>query len=430
MNKTIAAILLVFTFSQAYPQNSEWISLTPMPTARYGMCSVIFKDKIWIIGGKDTNDSTLNTIECYNLWTDRWDTNVPPLQTPRFNAAAVVYHNKIYVIGGSDENGIALNSVEYFDPTITRNSQWQLDTNLLNKPRAALTAVVLNDTMYAIGGGFDGVDANYLGDIEYWNEKESLWEISSSWRLYQPRLSMATIVVNDTAYTLGGGFFGPVALVESYHPSIGTQLRSPMPIPRYNFAAAVIKDTIFVIGGATIGESTLNLISTMEKYDTKKDEWSLSYAERNSLDVARDGLTAVSFSNKIYIFGGRNSKGEPVDTAEMLDFEVETTDLNLIRETTPDKFQLLTNYPNPFNSFTIISFCLNQHTDGNIRLDIFNIQGQIIKSYQWNSILSGVHQVTWNGKNEANQDVTSSIYFYQLSVNGRIKSIRKMMLIR
>ena len=157
MKKIILTILFILISIQAYSQNKKWITLSPMPTKRYGMCSVVYEDKIWIIGGKDQNDSTLNIVECYLPFYDKWDTLNIPLQTKRFAAAAVVYHDKIYIIGGRDENGMVLNTVESLD--MQNDSQWEINRNTLVYYREAHTAVVLNDTIYAIGGGAHTFDA-------------------------------------------------------------------------------------------------------------------------------------------------------------------------------------------------------------------------------------------------------------------------------
>jgi len=431
MKKIILTILFILINIQAYPQEKKWETLSPMPTKRYGMCSVVYEDKIWIMGGKDQNDSTLNIVECYLPFNDKWDTLNAPLQTKRFDAAAVVYHDKIYIIGGRDENGMVLNTVESLD--MKNDSQWEISSDTLVNNREAHTAVVLNDTMFAIGGGAHVFDsANYLDNVEFFNEKDSIWQISDFWKLIQPRLSMATVVVNGAAYTLGGSYFGPNSLVERYSPNQGSGLRSDMLYPRSDFAAVTINDTIFVVGGVTTGVSTVNLIPAIEKYYPENDEWIQFYTdERNLLDVSRYSLTAVAFYNDIYIFGGKNLEDGPLNIVEKLKIGPTTTSNAFIKnDAIPGKFQLTSNYPNPFNASTTIPFCLPHNVEDVIGLDIFNITGQKIKSFKWYSLSSGEYNITWNGKNEANLDVTSGIYFYQLSIYGEGKIVRKMMLIR
>ena len=61
------------------------------------------------------------------------------------------------------------------------------------------------------------------------------------------------------------------------------------------------------------------------------------------------------------------------------------------------QFQLFQNYPNPFNPNTTISYSLNQ--GGSVRIDIFNILGQKIRTLLNDAQSCGVHSILWDGKN-------------------------------
>lgn len=92
-----------------------------------------------------------------------------------------------------------------------------------------------------------------------------------------------------------------------------------------------------------------------------------------------------------------------------------------------DDYQLYPNFPNPFNPSTTISFRLPETAD--IRLSIYNVIGQKIRTLANASLASGLHTFEWNGKNDFGQDVVSGIYIYQLEA-GNISHTRKMHLIR
>lgn len=89
----------------------------------------------------------------------------------------------------------------------------------------------------------------------------------------------------------------------------------------------------------------------------------------------------------------------------------------------------LTNYPNPFNPTTQISFSLPNDTV-EASIEIYNIKGQKIKSIECDNLSSGKHNVTWNGEDNNNQRVSSGVYFYKLVVNEKTVSSSKMMLIK
>lgn len=86
---------------------------------------------------------------------------------------------------------------------------------------------------------------------------------------------------------------------------------------------------------------------------------------------------------------------------------------------------LHSNYPNPFNPTTQISFSIPE--ESKINLSIYNIRGQLVKILINRRIISGSHIVNWNGKDNNNKQVSSGVYFYKLK-NGN-KSISKKMLL-
>lgn len=92
-----------------------------------------------------------------------------------------------------------------------------------------------------------------------------------------------------------------------------------------------------------------------------------------------------------------------------------------------NEFALNQNYPNPFNHSTNISFILPQKSY--IKIDIFNISGQLICQLADKVFLSGQHSLKWNGKDKNNNLVNSGIYYYRIENGNQIIS-KKMILIR
>ena len=89
------------------------------------------------------------------------------------------------------------------------------------------------------------------------------------------------------------------------------------------------------------------------------------------------------------------------------------------------------NYPNPFSQSTTISFNISRKDAENVKIEIYNIKGQKIKTFD--VILSGVegqYSIQWDGKDEIGKNVTSGIYFYTLKTNNSILETKKMILIR
>lgn len=85
----------------------------------------------------------------------------------------------------------------------------------------------------------------------------------------------------------------------------------------------------------------------------------------------------------------------------------------------------LRNYPNPFNPETKIVFNLPE--SGRVKLEIFNIKGQKVKTLADCFFEKRTHSVIWKGKDNNNKSVASGLYFYKLITTS--KSITKRMLL-
>jgi len=104
-----------------------------------------------------------------------------------------------------------------------------------------------------------------------------------------------------------------------------------------------------------------------------------------------------------------------------------------IESSLPENFALEQNYPNPFNPSTTINFAMPK--PGTVKLQIYNITGQLIQTLVQGEMPAGRHSLAWNGRDRSGALVPSGIYFYQLVVQGRTGELafaetRKMNLIK
>jgi len=93
----------------------------------------------------------------------------------------------------------------------------------------------------------------------------------------------------------------------------------------------------------------------------------------------------------------------------------------------PDDFALEQNVPNPFNPTTNISFDLPRQSF--VRLEVINVLGQRVKTLVNESLPAGIHTVTFDGRDDNQQQVASGVYFYRLETEGFSQS-RKMILLK
>jgi hypothetical protein len=79
---------------------------------------------------------------------------------------------------------------------------------------------------------------------------------------------------------------------------------------------------------------------------------------------------------------------------------------------TAPSFMLGTCYPNPVKGSTSISFQIPQA--GKVSLKVYNIQGQLVKMLVDDVKQAGIHNATWDCKNDVGQRVSNGIYLYRL----------------
>jgi len=85
------------------------------------------------------------------------------------------------------------------------------------------------------------------------------------------------------------------------------------------------------------------------------------------------------------------------------------------------------NYPNPFNPETTIRYSLSNN--GPVKIQIYNIKGQLIRNLVNENKKAGNYTVIWNGKDEQGKSVSSGIYFYRMQ-SSKYSATQKMMLMK
>ena len=88
----------------------------------------------------------------------------------------------------------------------------------------------------------------------------------------------------------------------------------------------------------------------------------------------------------------------------------------------------ITNYPNPFNPSTNISFNIKEDTD--VEITIYNLKGQRVKSLVDRKFEQGQHKVEWNGTDSASKSVGSGVYFYKVDYNGKTQAVKKCVMMK
>jgi len=88
---------------------------------------------------------------------------------------------------------------------------------------------------------------------------------------------------------------------------------------------------------------------------------------------------------------------------------------------------LNSNFPNPFNPETTISYAVKGTSS--VTVEIYNTKGQRVKTLVNETKAEGNYNVKWDGTDNNNMKVTSGVYFYKMNA-GRYTSTRKMILMK
>lgn len=87
---------------------------------------------------------------------------------------------------------------------------------------------------------------------------------------------------------------------------------------------------------------------------------------------------------------------------------------------------LFQNWPNPFNSQTVIAFSLTRKT--NVSIDIYNGYGQRIVTLLNQEKSQGMHEIRWDGLNSNQRAVPSGVYFYTVQAANFVETKRMIVL--
>ncbi len=100
------------------------------------------------------------------------------------------------------------------------------------------------------------------------------------------------------------------------------------------------------------------------------------------------------------------------------------------QEILPTTLNLQQNYPNPFNPSTMIQFSIPQAMNAElVKMDVYNVLGQNIRTLVNRNLEAGSYQILWNGLNSNGQLVPAGMYIYRLESAGQVIS-NKMVLIK
>jgi len=152
-------------------KTNTWDSLPNAPYIRDHCMAAVVKDKLYVVGGRNTSyhepnnfmsffSKTVLEVDCYDFKTGKWSTLNSKLPLGSGGGALVNYNDKLYYMGGErathKESNAPRKNTYFLDP-LTDNG-WTADADL-NEARNGTAATVLNNKIYLAGGSGGGFGA-------------------------------------------------------------------------------------------------------------------------------------------------------------------------------------------------------------------------------------------------------------------------------
>jgi N-acetylneuraminic acid mutarotase len=155
-------------FDMYDPQTDSWIALQDAPHIRDHCSAAVIKDKLYVVGGRNTSyheannfmaffSKTVLEVDCYDFKTGKWTSLDSKLPLGSGGGAVVNLNNRLYYMGGERATDSLPNAARkntyYLDPST--GDPWS-ETDSLIKARNGMAAVVWNNKIYVAGGAEGG----------------------------------------------------------------------------------------------------------------------------------------------------------------------------------------------------------------------------------------------------------------------------------
>ena len=91
----------------------------------------------------------------------------------------------------------------------------------------------------------------------------------------------------------------------------------------------------------------------------------------------------------------------------------------------PVETKLFSAFPNPFNPSTNLRYSMKEA--GAVRIEVYNVKGQILASFNNTHNQAGYYQINWDGRDMSGNLAGTGVYFYRMS-SDNYTSTQKMVL--
>ncbi len=159
-------------YDTANPSQGWSLSSNSLTIQRYRHSSVVIDGKIYVIGGEKGGlpRTVYSSVEVYDTANPSlgWQLLGDSLNNARFAHTSIAIDGKIYVIGGRNTGNYGVSSIEVYD-TAEPSQGWQILSDQLNANRSYHSSVTINGKIYVIGGWCESlscIGSNYVSSTE------------------------------------------------------------------------------------------------------------------------------------------------------------------------------------------------------------------------------------------------------------------------
>ncbi len=287
--------------NQTFFDGSTWTEATSAAawSARQDHTSVVFDNKIWILGGLDNTVTEKNDVWHSSdgiTWTQA---TASAGWSARYAHISLVYDNKMWVMGGRTVAGTFYNDVWSSADGIT----WTQATASAGwSVRNDLSGLVFNGKMWVLGGNDGSTQKN-----DVWSSADGItWTQATASAGWSARANHTTVVFNDGSgeeIWVMGGLGGSTKYNDVWKSSNGINwslvTSSSNWSARFVHASVVYGNKMWVLGGNNgnrindVWHSSDGVSWTQE---TSNANWSV-----------RHNHSSVVHNNKIWVLGGSSS---------------------------------------------------------------------------------------------------------------------------
>lgn len=276
-----------------------WQRLPDMPRPRGEVASAVShppsgSPKLFVIGGIGGLGSTTRDVHVYDAAASEWN-RAPSLPDGRHHAAAAGIGGTVYVSGGAK-----------------RATNWKPERNLWSLSAGARAWTLLpalpegrmGHQMVAIQGRLYLIGGRGGAAVLIYNAARKEWVRGAS--MPAPRDHLAAVVVGESIYAIGGRDDNLLARVDVYDSAADTWERGPdLPEPMSAMAAGLLFGGIHVVGGEDPSTFGGGVIDRHFQLDLETGEW--TGAARPILVV--HGAAAGAIDGRLLVAGGARRQG-------------------------------------------------------------------------------------------------------------------------